>query len=134
MERRSIGAIIGMAWGEAFSRGLDLKAPETLDAVTEIAMEMVERDFQERMAAERAERERSQPPRSPDMDDEKWARAMWPDGRAMFYRKDFGTPPEVAEALAKGEARLIERKGTGGDSAEQKRKPAKCRKRKNTGR
>lgn len=107
-----IGRIIAAAWAEAVRRGIEISAADSSRAVTEIALEMIEKESHQRLAAELAEKEaREEKSREQylkqhsKMHPDSWAGAIWPDGRAVYYRKDSSPPPGVAEALANGDAR-----------------------------
>ena len=44
------------------------------------------------------------------MHPDNWIGVIWPDKRAIYYRRDLPPPPEAVEALKTGAARMIDRK------------------------
>ena len=90
-------------------------APQSCDAVAKIVVEMLEREMDrprvEEEAAKAKEFERYYE-KNQHMHPDNWVGAIWPDGRALYYRKDLGPPSDVVEGLASGVARLLGGKRT----------------------
>jgi hypothetical protein len=104
------GRIISAAYAEAMQRGIHPKADGFLEQVTDIALDMLKHErqqqFAERRQREKQQREKQYAPNS-EMHPDDWVFVFWPNGDAIFYRKDSDPPAEVVNALAKGEARIV---------------------------
>jgi hypothetical protein len=116
------GRVIAAAYAEALQSGLHPKTDAFSELVVDIAMDMLKRERQQKFAErrQREEQERKQHyARSSEMHLKDWVFVLWPNRDAIFYRKDSDPPPEVVNALAKGEARIVQPKT---DEPEPKRK------------